>query len=85
MFKQMKNIDSAFRYIRMVSLAFLLGCTCVSLFIANRSYQLALLSQQRIFILANGKALEAYSADRKIISGRSKRPCEDVPSFLLHA
>ena len=61
----MKNIDSAFRYIRMVSLAFLLGCTCVSLFIANRSYQLASLSQQRIFILANGKALEAYSADRK--------------------
>ncbi|MEJ7830860.1 MAG: conjugative transposon protein TraK [Segetibacter sp.] len=61
----MKNIDSAFRYIRMFCLAFLVGCILISVFVANKSYQFASLSQQRIFILANGKALEAYSADRK--------------------
>jgi conjugative transposon TraK protein len=65
MFKQMKNIDSAFRYIRLFSLAFIAGCIIVSVFIAYKSYQLASQSQQKIFILANGKALEAYSADRK--------------------
>ncbi len=65
MFKQMKNIDSAFRYIRLFSLAFVAGCICISMFIAYKSYQLASQSQQKIFILANGKALEAYSADRK--------------------
>ena len=65
MFKQMKNIDSAFRYIRLFSLAFVAGCIIISIFIAYKSYQLASQSQQKIFILANGKALEAYSADRK--------------------
>ncbi len=40
MFKQMKNIDSAFRYIRLFSLAFIAGCIIISLFIAYKSYQL---------------------------------------------
>ena len=61
----MKNIDSAFRYIRLFSLLFILGCVVSSGFIAFKSYQLAAHSQQRIFILANGKALEAIAADRK--------------------
>ena len=65
MFKKMKNIDSAFRYIRLFSIAFIAGCILLSLFIAYKSYQLASQSQQKVFILANGKALEAYSADRK--------------------
>ncbi len=65
MFKQMKNIDTAFRYIRFFCLTFLAGCILISVFITNKSYQLAAQSQQKIYILANGKALEAYSADRK--------------------
>lgn len=65
MFQKMKNIDSSFRYIRLFSLFFLLGCLSVTVFICYKSYQLASASQQKIFILANGKALEAYSADRK--------------------
>lgn len=65
MFQKMKNIDSAFQYIRLFSLLFLLGCVLSSGFIAYKSYQLASQSQQKVFILANGKALEAYAADRK--------------------
>ena len=65
MFEKMKNIDASFRYIRLFSVLFLLSCLSVSVFIAYKSYQLASQSQQKIFILANGKALEAYSADRK--------------------
>lgn len=65
MFQKMKNIDASFRYIRLFSVLFLLSCLLVSVFIAYKSYQLASQSQQKIFILANGKALEAYSADRK--------------------
>jgi len=61
----MKNIDSAFRHIRLFSIAFLAGCMIVSIMIAYNSYQLAEHAQQRIYILANGKALEAYAADRK--------------------
>lgn len=65
MFQKTKNIDSAFRYIRLFSIAFIAGCLIISLFIAYKSYRLASQSQQRVFILANGKALEAYAADRK--------------------
>lgn len=65
MFKKTKNIDTAFRHIRIFSIAFLTGCIIISVFIAFKSYKLTAESQQRIYILANGKALEAYSADRK--------------------
>lgn len=65
MFKKTKNIDTAFRHVRLFSIAFLAGCIIISVMIAYKSYQLAAQSQQKIFILANGKALEAYAADRK--------------------
>lgn len=65
MFKKTKNIDTAFRHVRLFSIAFLAGCIIISVMIAYKSYQLASQSQQKIFILANGKALEAYAADRK--------------------
>jgi conjugative transposon TraK protein len=65
MFQKTKNIDYAFRHIRLYSLLFLVGCSAICIFISYESYQLASNTQQKIFILANGKALEAYSADRK--------------------
>lgn len=65
MFQKTKNIDTAFRYIRLFSLAFLTACVLISIFIAYKSYQLSSQSQKKVFILANSKALEAYAADRK--------------------
>lgn len=65
MFKQTKNIDTAFRHIRSFSIAFIAACILISTLVVYKSYQLSSLSQQRIYILANDKALEAYSADRK--------------------
>jgi conjugative transposon TraK protein len=65
MFKQMKNIDSAFRSVRLFTLCVVFACVIITIFIGYKSYQMVAQSQQRIFILANGKALEAYSADRK--------------------
>ncbi len=65
MFKKTKNIDTAFRHVRLFSIAFMAGCIIISVIVSYKSYQLAERVQQRIYILANGKALEAYSADRK--------------------
>ena len=65
MFKKMQNIDSAFRYVRLFSIVFLFGCIGISCYALYVSYNATVHSQQRIYILANGKALEAYSADRK--------------------
>lgn len=65
MFKRMQNIDTAFRQIRLFSILFLIACIVVTSFIVYKSYQLTTQAQQRVFILANGKALEAYASDRK--------------------
>lgn len=65
MFQQMKNLDTAFRHVRRFSIIFLLACCALSAFVVYKSYGLLQTSQQRIYILANGKALEAYAADRK--------------------
>lgn len=65
MFTQMKNIDTAFKHIRVFSLLVIIGTIFLSCFSLYKSYQLVEKMQGKVYILANGKALEAYSADRK--------------------
>jgi conjugative transposon TraK protein len=65
MFKQMKNIDTAFRHIKAFSLLLIAACAIISSYALYLSYTIVSHSQQKIFILANGKALEAYAAERK--------------------
>lgn len=65
MFKKMRNIDTAFRYVRSFTMLVILGCVLISGFALYKSQQLVSQMQQRIYILANGKALEAYASDRK--------------------
>ena len=65
MFRQMKNIDTAFRYIRLFSLVLILSCVVLSLYSLYSSSQAVSQAQQKIYILAGGKALEAFAADRK--------------------
>lgn len=65
MFTKMKNIDSAFRQVRMFSIVVVICSGILSCFIAHKSYELAQNVQAKIYILANGKALEAYASDRK--------------------
>ncbi|HSZ32227.1 MAG TPA: conjugative transposon protein TraK [Puia sp.] len=65
MFSKAKNINSAFQYIRTFSLFFLTSCTLLTGFVIYRSLILVSEAQKHIYILANGKALEAFAADRK--------------------
>jgi conjugative transposon TraK protein len=65
MFRETKNIDSAFRYIRLFSTAILCGVLLLCGFVIYKSYNLVGSSQQKIYVLVNGKALEAYASDRK--------------------
>jgi conjugative transposon TraK protein len=65
MFTKMKNIDTAFRYVRALSFAVISGCLLVTAFGLYKSFSLVSQMQGKIYILANGKALEAYGADRK--------------------
>ena len=65
MFHQLKNIDTAFKHIKAFSIIMIVACIVISLFALVKSYQATEAAQNRIYILANGKALEAFSAGRK--------------------
>jgi conjugative transposon TraK protein len=65
MFQQLKNIDTAFSHIRLFSIVVIIACIFISCYTVYKSYALISTTQERIYILSNSKALEAYSAERK--------------------
>jgi conjugative transposon TraK protein len=65
MFQQLRNIDTAFKHIRLFSIVMILACVFICCYTVFKSFQLITQTQERIYILSNAKALEAYSAERK--------------------
>ena len=66
MFTPFKNIDTAFRYVRGFTIVVLVGCMGLCAFVLYKSFALSASTQSKVYILVNGKALEAFSADRVI-------------------
>lgn len=65
MFTKMKNIETAFQHLRLFTVV-IVGCSFLLCgFVLLKSYQLAAITQSKIYVLANGKALEAVAGDRK--------------------
>jgi conjugative transposon TraK protein len=65
MFAKMKNIDTAFRYVRGFTMLVIAGCLAICCYALYTSHQSVALMQDKVYILANGKALEAYASERK--------------------
>lgn len=65
MFRQFQNIETAFRHVRLFSFVLIAACMAITCFAILESYKRVSEAQQKIYILANGKALEAFSAERK--------------------
>ncbi|KGO93675.1 conjugal transfer protein [Flavobacterium subsaxonicum WB 4.1-42 = DSM 21790] len=65
MFTKMKNIDTAFRHVRGFTMLIIAACILLSGFALYKSFSLVAGMQEKVYILANGKALEAYASDRK--------------------
>lgn len=65
MFRQAKNIDTAFKHIKTFSIVLLMGCFLLCIYVLYKSYDLSARLQDRIYILAGDKALEAYAGGRK--------------------
>ncbi|MEO6729807.1 MAG: conjugative transposon protein TraK [Ferruginibacter sp.] len=61
----MKNIDSAFKYVRGFTLLVIVVSVSLCAYALQQSFKLVSEVQSKIYILANGKALEAYAAERK--------------------
>ena len=64
-FKTMQNIDTAFKHIKLFSIAVLFASVSLGGYAIYSSAKISNSSQQKIYILANGKILEALAADRK--------------------
>jgi conjugative transposon TraK protein len=65
MFQQLKNIDTAFKHVRSFSFLLIIACVAISAYALYTAHDMVSKSQQKIFVLANGKALEAIASDRK--------------------
>lgn len=65
MFTQFKNIDTAFQHIKRFSIFLILACAAISGYAIYKGFQLASRAQNRVYILANGKLLEATVAERR--------------------
>jgi conjugative transposon TraK protein len=65
MFSKMKNIDTAFRHVRGFTMLVIGGCIIICCFTLYKSFSMVSKMQDKVYILANGKALEAYASDRK--------------------
>ncbi|AGA78196.1 conjugative transposon protein TraK [Echinicola vietnamensis] len=65
MFKNLQNIDSAFKHIRLLALGIMAGSLLVTGFVSYQAFELVRSARERIYILAEGKALKAFSAQRK--------------------
>lgn len=65
MFQKTKNIDTAFRHVRSFTIAIIAGSILLSGFAVFKSFRLVSQMQAKVYILANGKAIEAFASDRK--------------------
>lgn len=65
MFRQLKNIDTAFRHIRLFSMVLVAACAVICCYAIYANLQQVRQAQERIYILSNGKVLEAFAAERR--------------------
>ncbi len=65
MFRQFNNIETAFRHVKLFTLVVVAACMAICCFTVYESYRMVTRVQDRIYLLANGKALEAFAAERK--------------------
>ncbi|MET4545627.1 conjugative transposon TraK protein [Pedobacter africanus] len=65
MFRAAKNVDTAFKFIRTTCVTVIGGCLLITTVTVYKSYEFSKAAQGKIYVIANGKALEALSAERK--------------------
>lgn len=64
MFKQFQNIDSAFKHVRAFSLIFLLANCTICIYTLYKTSQVLKAGQNKVYIIAGGKLMEALAMDR---------------------
>lgn len=65
MFQNLKNIDTAFRFVRVFSLFFLAGTIILGCYLIYRTTTILQHGQEKIYVLVNGKLIDAQAVERK--------------------
>jgi conjugative transposon TraK protein len=65
MFQKMKSIQGAFSHVRLFTMVIILLSFCLCGFTIYKSMLLASKTQDRIYVLANGKIMEAFASEKK--------------------
>lgn len=65
MFQKAKSIERSFQHIRFFTIFIILGSLALCGFTVYKSLKLAATTQNRIYVLLNGKALEAIAGEKK--------------------
>jgi conjugative transposon TraK protein len=65
MFTQFRNIETAFKHVRLFTFVLITAAMAICCYTVTESYKMVNQAQERIYLLANGKALAALSAERK--------------------
>lgn len=65
MFKQLRNIDTAFRHIKRLAVLVIISSALVACFAIYMGFDMARSTMQKVYILANGKVMEAVSGQRR--------------------
>ena len=65
MFRQLKNIDTAFRHVRLFSLLFLIGTVVICCYTIYQTSTAMQRSRQTVYLLLNGKLIDALAIDRR--------------------
>lgn len=64
-FQKAKNIDTSFRHIKIFSIIFLLCCASITIVVLIYAFNSSKKAQERIYVITNGKAIEAFATERK--------------------
>jgi conjugative transposon TraK protein len=65
MFKQFQNVESSFKYIRTFSIVFLIANVCITCYVFYSCFAMLKNAQQKIYVIANNKLIEAVASERK--------------------
>lgn len=65
MFQKLRNIETAFQYIRIFCIIIVIGCLGTTMLVALKSFQFAERARKTVYVLSAGKVLEAFAGDRE--------------------
>lgn len=66
MFRKMKNIDTAFRYVRLFTIIIVTGSLLLCGYIVHRTSATLIAGRGKVYVLVNGKLVEALAEDRNL-------------------